>query len=274
MRETLRTIDFPGISPSFEFSTSTSITEITGVELSTLNKLSKSNNTSVRSVKRSKSPNFAQSANNSLRPISGNISRSLMNSSLTNHTISSAIKNDYGKRQTREKLNELAIPGEVKHIVPLDKTNGRRPFVDNSLIGRQPKSHIVLNDGLVIKDFTFSQLRPESALSYSYNESNAQKSRSRSISPVIGRNVSFSKHISSPIRAQTPSYSRPKTSQSLDFGHVSRSRTRDNDEQQRKRSRSSSPINHYDESDVTKLYNSINHRASDLDYDYYNDGIV
>ena len=53
-----------------------------------------------------------------------NVSRSL-----TSHTISSAVKNDYSHRETQEKLRELAVPGEVKHVVPIDKTAGRRPFV-------------------------------------------------------------------------------------------------------------------------------------------------
>ena len=45
------------------------------------------------------------------------------------HTISSAVKHDYGKCKTREKLRELAVPGEVKYVVPIDKTGGRGPFV-------------------------------------------------------------------------------------------------------------------------------------------------
>jgi hypothetical protein len=55
---------------------------------------------------------------------SANLSRSL-----TSHTISSAVKNDYAQRDTQEKLRELAIPGEVKYVVPIDKTAGRQPFV-------------------------------------------------------------------------------------------------------------------------------------------------
>ena len=55
---------------------------------------------------------------------SANVSRSL-----TSHTISSAVKNDYAHRETQEKLRELAIPGEVKYVVQIDKTGGRRPFV-------------------------------------------------------------------------------------------------------------------------------------------------
>ncbi|CAF0802820.1 unnamed protein product [Didymodactylos carnosus] len=265
-----RTIDFPGISPSFEFCTTTSITEITGIEQNTL----KSNNTF---TKRSKSPNFAQSANfNRSRPLS--TSKRFMNSSVTDPTISSAVKNDYGNREIQEKLNELAIQGEVKHIVPLDKTNGRPPFVvrhvENRLIGRQPKSHIVLNDGLVVNDFTYAQSRPESALSYSYNENNER--RSRSVSPVTGRHVSFSRHTSFPVRSRSSSYSRPKTSQSLDFDdrRLSHSRTRHSRQQQkRSRSRSSSPIKqHYNDNDNTTLYNSTNYRSNDFDHDYYNDG--
>lgn len=39
------------------------------------------------------------------------------------------MKNDYAHRETQEKLRELAVPGEVKYVVPIDKTAGRRPFV-------------------------------------------------------------------------------------------------------------------------------------------------
>lgn len=39
------------------------------------------------------------------------------------------MKNDYAQRDTQEKLRELAIPGEVKYVVPTDNTLGRRPFV-------------------------------------------------------------------------------------------------------------------------------------------------
>ena len=59
----------------------------------------------------------------------GNVSRSL-----TSHTISSAVKNDYAHRETQEKLRELAVPGEVKYVVPIDKTAGRRPFVVRHVI--------------------------------------------------------------------------------------------------------------------------------------------
>lgn len=39
------------------------------------------------------------------------------------------MKNDYAHRETQEKLRELAVPGEVKYVVQIDKTAGRRPFV-------------------------------------------------------------------------------------------------------------------------------------------------
>jgi hypothetical protein len=46
-----RTIDFPGISPSLEFSTSPSIDDVTGISLTSTN-----NRRQTRTVKRSKSP--------------------------------------------------------------------------------------------------------------------------------------------------------------------------------------------------------------------------
>ncbi len=55
---------------------------------------------------------------------SGGVSRSL-----TSHTIATAVRNDYSQRETQEKLRELAVPGEVKYVVPIDKTLGRQPFV-------------------------------------------------------------------------------------------------------------------------------------------------
>ena len=53
-----------------------------------------------------------------------NISRSI-----TSHTISSAVKNDYGQRDTQEKLRELAVDRDINYITPIDKTRGRPPFV-------------------------------------------------------------------------------------------------------------------------------------------------
>ena len=52
-----------------------------------------------------------------------------MSRSLTSHTIASAVKNNYAQRDTQQKLHELTVPGEVKYIVPIDKTVGRKPFV-------------------------------------------------------------------------------------------------------------------------------------------------
>jgi hypothetical protein len=55
---------------------------------------------------------------------SANLSRSI-----TSHTISSAVKNDYGQRETQEKLRELAVDRDINYITPIDKTKGRPPFV-------------------------------------------------------------------------------------------------------------------------------------------------
>lgn len=87
--------------------------------------------------------------------------------------------------------------------------------MNNDLIGRKPKSHKVLNDGLVVNDFTLS--RPESIASlYPYNDGLNQ---SRSLSPVLGRSIG------STGRARSPSPSRrsPKLSQSMDFERRGRS---------------------------------------------------
>lgn len=116
-----------------------------------------------------------------------------MSRSITAHTISSAVKNDYGQRETKEKLRELAVDRDINFVVPVDKTRGRPPFVvrhaDPSLIDRQPKSHQVLNDGLVINDYTLS--RPD--LSSSLNSLENDFQRSRSISPVVGRKVNLTR---------------------------------------------------------------------------------
>ena len=53
-----------------------------------------------------------------------NLSRSAVS-----HTISSAIKNDYGQRDTQEKLRELAVDRDIHYVTPTDKTQGRPPFV-------------------------------------------------------------------------------------------------------------------------------------------------
>lgn len=63
------------------------------------------------------------------------LNRSRMNNSMnvsrsiTSHTISSAVKNDYGQRDTQEKLRELAVDRDINYIIPMDKTQGRPPFV-------------------------------------------------------------------------------------------------------------------------------------------------
>lgn len=45
------------------------------------------------------------------------------------HTISSAVKGDFAKPETQRKLRELAVTGQVKYVVNIDKTAGREPFV-------------------------------------------------------------------------------------------------------------------------------------------------
>lgn len=54
----------------------------------------------------------------------GSVSRSI-----TSHTISSAVKNDYRNRDTQEKLQELAVDRDINFVTPVDKTKGRPPFV-------------------------------------------------------------------------------------------------------------------------------------------------
>ncbi|CAF1211647.1 unnamed protein product [Adineta steineri] len=178
-----RTIDFPGISPSFEFSTSPTVDDVTGVPLSSSTKL----NRQTKSIKRSKSP--------SLRPSSSFTNRSGFNnsgnlsSSITSHTISSAVKNNYGQRETQEKLRELAVDTSINPILALDKTKGRPPFVvrhvTNDLIGRKPKSHAVLKDSLVVNDYTLS--RPDTSTSLQVYDPSL--SRTQSLSPVLGRSM-------------------------------------------------------------------------------------
>ncbi len=55
---------------------------------------------------------------------SANLSRSI-----TSHTISSAVKNDHGQRDTQEKLRELAVDRDINYVTPVDNTRGRPPFV-------------------------------------------------------------------------------------------------------------------------------------------------
>lgn len=52
-----------------------------------------------------------------------------MSRSVTSHTISSAVKNDYGQRDTQEKLRELAVDRDINYVRPIDRTRGRPPFV-------------------------------------------------------------------------------------------------------------------------------------------------
>jgi hypothetical protein len=83
--------------------------------------------------------------------------------------------------------------------------------VNNDITGRTPSSHAVLNDGLVINDYTLS--RPEiTTLLNSYDN---DLNHSRSISPVLGRSISS-------IRGRTRS---PKLSQSMDFERRERSQS-------------------------------------------------
>jgi len=145
-----RTVDFPGVSPSFEFTVSPSVDDISGLAkakktkkpLKPINSYGKSVRKTNRmrerkefiggvflflQPKRSKSPVWKPSSaypNRSSLMNSSHVSRSL-----TSHTISSAVKNDYAQRNTQDKLRELAVPGEVKYVVQIDKTLGRRPFV-------------------------------------------------------------------------------------------------------------------------------------------------
>ena len=52
-----------------------------------------------------------------------------LSSSIASHTISSAIKNNHGNYETKEKLRELTVDPDVISVSPVDKTNGRPPFV-------------------------------------------------------------------------------------------------------------------------------------------------
>ena len=83
--------------------------------------------------------------------------------------------------------------------------------VNNDFLARRPKSHVVLNDGLVVNDFTLS--RPDSSLSLHSNDGDLN--RSRSISPVIGRSIALTEG-----RAHSP-----KLSQSMDFERQARSQS-------------------------------------------------
>ena len=178
--------------------------------------------------------------------------------SLTSHTISSAVKHDYAQRQTQEKLRELAIQGEVRHVVPIDKTGGRQPFVvrhvsdwsvfqcwsflfkaDARLMDRQPASHVVLNEGLIVNDYSLS--RPGSSTSI-YSPNNGGN-RSRSVSPA-----QYRRHGSAGRRSRSISPSRRavKTSPSVNVEH---------------RQRSQSPGDRFNLRSTRRLYN---------EHDYHN----
>ncbi|CAF2111466.1 unnamed protein product [Rotaria magnacalcarata] len=176
-----RTIDFPGISPSLEFSVSPSVDAMTGKrKIATTHEYIKPIVSHGKSPKRSKSLTWRPS---SAFPNRSSLDDSaIVSTSVTSHTISSAVKNDYSQPEIQAKLRELAIPGEVKHIVAIDKTVGRKPFVvrhvNNDLIGRKPLSHSVFNDGLVVNDYSLSRGNSSMSL-HSLNDGDY---RSRSVS--------------------------------------------------------------------------------------------
>ncbi|CAF0971233.1 unnamed protein product [Adineta ricciae] len=208
-----RTVDFPGVSPSFEFTVSPSIQEGGSVRKSTKTyKLPAPINSGSKSPKRAKSPVWRPSSaypNRSSLNHSPNVSRSV-----ASHTISSAVKNDYSRHDIQEKLSELAVPGEVRYVGPLNKTLGREPFVvrhvDNSLIGRTPKSHLVMDDGLIVNDYSLSRAGSSASL-YSQDD---VANRSRSTSPMYNRG-----YRSTGARTRSPSPIRRsvRSSRSFDF---------------------------------------------------------
>ncbi|CAF3135132.1 unnamed protein product [Rotaria sp. Silwood2] len=216
-----RTVDFPGIAPSLEFTVSPSIDDVTGISKSIKNhKYTQPIDSYGKSPKRTKSPTWKPTStypNRSSLNDSANVS-----SSVTSHTISSAVKGDYSQPQTKAKLQELAIPGEVKPVVLLDKTLGREPFVvrhvNEDLIGRKPLSHIVFDDGLVVNDYSFSRDNSYMSL-YSLNDG---YNYSRSVSPA-NRRRSGSR--GARVRSTSPSRRSARTSQSVDFERQGRSRT-------------------------------------------------
>ncbi|CAF2403414.1 unnamed protein product [Rotaria sp. Silwood2] len=210
-----RTIDFPGISPSFEFSTSPSVIDVTGLTLSTTK-----THGEIKFPKRSASPTWKPPSAYPTRPRlndSANVSRSI-----TSHTISSALRHDYGQQETQEKLRELAVDRDINYVTPIDKTKGRPPFVvrhvTNDLIGRRPKSHTIFKDGVVVNNYTLARGETSASL----NSFDGDFNRSRSLSPVLGRSIS-----SFGGRARSPSPSRRslKLSQSMNFDSRERSRS-------------------------------------------------
>lgn len=110
--------------------------------------------------------------------------------------------------------------------------------MNNNLIGRQPLSHVVLNDGLVVNDYSLS--RVDSSLSL--HSLNGGTNRSRSISPGNIRNAAGSARA----RTRSPSASRrsARTSQSVDF-----ERRRPSPSPQRRSNLRSSTTRLYDQND-------------------------
>ena len=115
--------------------------------------------------------------------------------------------------------------------------------MNNTLIGRQPKSHIVLNDGLVVNDYSLSHI--DSSLSL--HSLNGGTNRSRSISPGNNRNGGLARG-----RSRSPSASRRsvRTSQSIDF-----ERRRQSPSPQRRSNLRSSTTRLYDENDYHQQEN-------------------
>ncbi|CAF1426305.1 unnamed protein product [Rotaria magnacalcarata] len=207
-----RTVEFPGISPSFEFSTSPYVDDVTGLTLSTT-KIPRE----LKFTKRSASPTWKPASTYVTRPRlynSANLSRSI-----TSHTISSAIKSDHARPETKEKLRELNVGPEIDYGND-NSGNERPPFVvrhvNNDLIGRKADSHEVFRDTLVVKDHTLS--RPLSSTSlYSFDDG---FNRARSTSPTLGRSMSSMRGRA---RSQSPSRRSLKLSKSVDFENRERS---------------------------------------------------
>jgi hypothetical protein len=90
--------------------------------------------------------------------------------------------------------------------------------MDRSKIDRKPKSHIVLNDGLVVNDYSLSR----AGSSLSLYSSNGGLNRSRSVSPYNNQYYGTTRP-----RTRSPSQSRRSagTSKSVDFDYQGRSRT-------------------------------------------------
>jgi hypothetical protein len=131
------------------------------------------------------------------------------------HTISSAIKADYGKPDVRFKLSELnstvdsRVEDSASKIIADDQVQTRKSrnqFVirgtNNKLIGRSPGSHQVLSDGLVLlrKSRDRSQKRTKS--------SHANKSNSQNRSQSAHRSQSLKNKSIKQARSHSPSLTR------------------------------------------------------------------